>query len=163
MAKRPLIMRVEVPDEPTVDDGSSDVVVSVECQGERHQVRLTSRGQLSFDHHDDLSTLTLVAEAAALAKMPQVVRCAEILLVWRYWYAMEKHFPGAPRPFGLPSALLPARASAQRRREDRAKRRAHEHDQETYQAKRVRAARLAQLYRQRGTVLRPDIFTGEPL
>lgn len=149
MAKQPLILRVAVPDEYVIDDGTRNIVVSVPCQGERHQVRLTSRGQLGFDHHDDLSVLVLVGEVVALAKEPQVIRCAEILLVWRHWYEMSKQFPGAPRPFGLPTALLPARAAAQRLREDRAKHRAYVRDQERYQAKRDRVALLRRFRQQR--------------
>ena len=116
-----LIQRVAVPDEYIVDDGTRDLVVSVLCQDERHQVRLTRRGQLTFDDHADRSALTLAGEAAALAKEPQTIRCAEILLVWRHWRDMNVQFPGASRPFGLPQALLAARTAAYRLREDRVK------------------------------------------
>jgi len=126
MARRQLITKVAVPDEYIVDDGSGDLVVSVPCQDERHQVRLTRRGQLTFDHHEDASVLALAGEAAALAKEPQFVRCAEILLVWRYWRDMAAKFPGASRTFGLPQALIDARGRAYKLREDRAKYRAAE-------------------------------------
>lgn len=148
MAKRPLIMRVAVPDEHVVDDGTSDIVVSVPCQGERHQVRLTPGGQLGFDHHDDLSVLVLAGEAAALVKEPQTVRCAEILLVWRHWHNMERHFPGAPRPFGLPTAFLATRTAAQRLHDDRIKYREFVANEEAYRARRDRAALLNRFYRQ---------------
>ena len=149
MARRQLIVRVAVPDEPVVDDGTDDLVVSVQCQGERHQVRLTSHGQLAFDHHDDLAVLVLAGEAAALAKEPQTIRCSEILLVWRYWRDMETHFPGAPRPFGLPTAFLTTRAAAHRLREDRAKFREFERIEELYRARRERTARMNRFRQQR--------------
>jgi hypothetical protein len=146
MAKQPLIMRVAVPDEYVVDDGTGHVVVSVQCQGERHQVRLTSRGQLGFDHHDDLSTLALAGEVAALAKEPQTIRCAEILLVWRHWRDMATHFPGAPRAFGLPTIFLAARTQAHRLREDRAKYRDLVRADDAYRLRRERAAFMNRFY-----------------
>lgn len=119
--KQPVMHKARREHEPVIDDGSGDLVVEVGCQEERHYVRLSPDGRLSFDHHDDVAALAYAGEAAALAKQPQLIRCAEILIVWRYWNDMAKKFPDASRTFGLPQALLGPRSHAQRLRDDRRK------------------------------------------
>jgi len=138
-----LIKRMRVPDEFVFDDGTSDLVVSVSCQDERHLVRLTAKGQLAFDHHDDIGALAAAGEAAALAQEPQFVRCGEILIVWRYWQDMAKKFPGASRTFGLPQPLISARAAAFRLRGDRQKWR----ESEEKRMHRERSAFMNKVYR----------------
>lgn len=106
--------------ESIVDDGSDDLVVAVNCQDDQHFVRLTPRGRLSFDQHRDLQTLFDAAEAAALARMPETIRCGEILLVWRHWTKLAEKFPGASRHYGVPEVLQSRRQKGERLRCKRA-------------------------------------------